>query len=376
MRVAFAFVLASSLLGSSLLFSETAFAETDDPAIPSLDLRGYRVPMDHHAGMYLEPATTPGTGEITAGLRLNYAFRPVVIHDSDDTVKYSVVQHQLTADLFATVGLFHRLAVGVDLPAVIAQSGDDVSADPTATALVGNQSLPVTALGDPGIVVKATFVKPSQPDDGVAFGLLDRLTLPLGDRRSFLGEGAVTDEARLLFDGHFLRYFTAHLTAGAKLRANEGSYGCGAASGDDCLSRFGHELLWGAGLELDSKLIHIEDLSWFVEARGYLPLAPVHPFESRLPSGTFANVAARYGIGDVGIMAGTEVALDSGVGNAPFRITVGISFAPHEHDRDHDGIDDEHDRCPDRAEDFDGVEDDDGCPESNGERAACEKPAP
>ena len=366
MRLALAFALSSS----ALLVSRGALAESPDPAVPSLDLRGYRVPMDHHAGMYLEPATTPGTGDITAGLRFNYAFRPVVLHDDQGDVRYAIIEHQLTADLFATVGLFHVFAFGIDIPAVVAQSGDDPGDDTTATALVGTHSLPSTALGDPGIVVKATFIKPTEPDQGIAFGLLDRLTLPIGDRHSFLGEGAATDEARLLFDGHFLRYFTAHLTAGAKLRANEGSYACGAAT-EGCDSRFGQELLWGAGLELDSKVIHIQDLSWFGEVRGYLPLAPVHPFASRLPSGTFASLAARYGIGDIGVMAGTELALDSGVGNAPFRITVGMSFSPRDHDRDHDGIDDEHDRCPDRAEDIDGVEDDDGCPESNGERAAC-----
>jgi outer membrane protein OmpA-like peptidoglycan-associated protein len=40
-----------------------------------------------------------------------------------------------------------------------------------------------------------------------------------------------------------------------------------------------------------------------------------------------------------------------------------IAAKPETHDRDHDGIDDEHDKCPDVAEDFDGFEDTDGCPD-------------
>jgi outer membrane protein OmpA-like peptidoglycan-associated protein len=37
--------------------------------------------------------------------------------------------------------------------------------------------------------------------------------------------------------------------------------------------------------------------------------------------------------------------------------------APAPSDRDHDGIDDPHDKCPDEPEDHDGFQDDDGCPD-------------
>ncbi len=355
-------------LGCAYLLSSAAFADTVEPEV---DLRGYRVPMAHKSGLYLEPAESPDTGEVTAGMRLNYAFRPIILKDATGQRRYSIIEHQLTADVFINVGLFKIFTIGMDLPAVIAQTGDDVSADPTAVALVGAQPVPRNALGDPALVVKATLLKPSKPDAGVALGLLDRLTVPLGDHASFLSEKAVTDEARVLFDGHFLRYFTVHANAGALFRGHTGNYACGTKI-DACLTRFGHELLWGGGLELDSKAFGVPELSWFVEARGYLPLSPVKPFDSRAVSGSFASLAARYAIRDVALLAGTELALDSGIGNAPFRITLGVSFAPREHDRDHDGIDDEVDRCPNRPEDKDGFEDEDGCPEAGGDGGACD----
>ncbi len=372
-------------LGCATLVSSTAFAQSADRE-PGVDLRGYRMPMDTNAGMYLEPATSPDTGEVTAGMRLNYAFRPIVLHAASSSStstsastssaggagdrKYSLIEHQLTADLAINVGLFHVLAIGVDIPAVVAQTGDDVSSDPAAVALVGSSTVPRTAVGDPALVVKATLLKPARPDAGVALGILDRLTVPLGDHTSYLSDQAVTDEARLLFDAHFLKFLTARVNAGAKLRGHTGSLGCDGSS--DCSARFGHELLWGGGLALDSRALGLPHLDWFGEVRGYLPLAPVHPFQSRLPSGTFASLSARYGLRDVGLFAGTEVALDSGIGNAPFRITLGVTFAPRDHDRDHDGVDDEVDRCPDRPEDRDGVEDDDGCPEGPGDAVQCD----
>ena len=41
---------------------------------------------------------------------------------------------------------------------------------------------------------------------------------------------------------------------------------------------------------------------------------------------------------------------------------------PTRHDRDGDGIEDERDRCPDQAEDLDGFEDQDGCPETDNDQ--------
>ena len=343
----------------------SADARGDSP--PSVDLRGYRIPLDANAGMYLETPYTGETGDITAGARLNYGYRPVVLHDANGDVKYAVIQNQLTADLFGTVALFGSLAVGFDLPAVIAQGGDDFSQDTIATGLLGTSRLPKNAIGDPGIDLKATLYRSSKvPNRGVAFGMLDRFTLPLGDPASYLGEGTVTNEARALFDGHFLSAFTVRGNLGAKFRGDEASFACGDTPDASCKSRFGDELNWGAGLALDTKLLKVPNMTWFGEVRGYLPLAPIHPFQSALPSGTFASLAASYAVHDVHLFAGVEVALDSGVGNAPLRVSIGVTFAPRNHDRDGDGIPDDVDKCPDIAEDFDGFEDEDGCPEVNG----------
>ena len=350
--------------------AEAALAEGATPS-PGADLRGYRAPMDPRAGMTLEPATTGDTGSFSGGMRLNYAFRPVVLRDANGNRQFSVIEHQLTADVVAAVGFFRRFAIGIDIPAVVAQVGDDLRNNPVAAAAVGTSSLPLTALGDPGIDVKVTLVQPPADDKGASIGIMNRVTIPIGDPNSFLGEGVATDEVRALFDGHFLAAFTVHANAGVKLRGHEADYGCATTATADCKSRFQHELLWGAGLDLDTKLFKVPNMTWFAEVRGYLPIAPIHPFESRLPSGTFASVAARYAVRDVTFFAGPEFALDRGIGNAPVRVTIGVSFTPKSHDRDGDGIEDDVDRCPDQA----GPDDADGCPRVKGADRACSKGA-
>jgi OOP family OmpA-OmpF porin len=52
-----------------------------------------------------------------------------------------------------------------------------------------------------------------------------------------------------------------------------------------------------------------------------------------------------------------------GFQTATARGTLGFVFEPSIGDRDHDGIKDDVDDCPDRAEDIDGFQDDNGCPE-------------
>src|SRR6201999_2232569 len=45
------------------------------------------------------------------------------------------------------------------------------------------------------------------------------------------------------------------------------------------------------------------------------------------------------------------------------RAFIGIVFEPSNGDRDGDGIRDDVDKCPDAPEDFDGFQDEDGCPD-------------
>lgn len=65
------------------------------------------------------------------------------------------------------------------------------------------------------------------------------------------------------------------------------------------------------------------------------------------------------------VFAGGGTATTSSWGSAQARLQVGLRFTPGllPSDRDADGIDDRDDRCPDKAEDRDGYEDGDGCPE-------------
>ena len=82
----------------------------------------------------------------------------------------------------------------------------------------------------------------------------------------------------------------------------------------------------------------------------------VNPFE--------VDVAGRRTIkGMWSVTAGVGRGLGNGVGAPDLRLFAMAAFNPDFRDRDHDGIYDIDDKCPDQPEDRDGFQDDDGCPD-------------
>jgi OmpA-OmpF porin, OOP family len=63
------------------------------------------------------------------------------------------------------------------------------------------------------------------------------------------------------------------------------------------------------------------------------------------------------------IRGGVGTGLIRGVGAPDVRGFVGLVYTHENHDRDGDGIPDDRDQCPTAAEDFDGFQDSDGCPD-------------
>ena len=63
------------------------------------------------------------------------------------------------------------------------------------------------------------------------------------------------------------------------------------------------------------------------------------------------------------LMLGAGPRYTSGFEAADFRAFVGFIFEPSIGDRDGDGIKDDIDKCPDQPEDYDGFQDEDGCPD-------------
>ncbi len=280
------------------------------------------------------------------GSWLSYAHHPVSLTSGDDVVGRPVAG-QFSLDWFASLGVGDRLALSLSVPTAIYQfdSGD--------TGATGNGKLPSSAMGDASFGAKATLV-PTTSMGGLGLAVLARVTAPTGDTRSYLGEGEATGEFRVLGE-YTLIAASLYASVGAHLRASDRTY-----LGEG----YGQSLPLAVGASLKPQALGWDDTGrwrWNVEARSDLALTP--DFARGQSSPTALGLSTRYTVHQVSAIAGVEVPLGDAIGNPTLRAVIGLSWAPRFNDQDNDGIADEKDECPELAEDRDGFEDGDGCPD-------------
>ncbi len=291
---------------------------------------------------------TPGHLQWNAGFWASYASHPLELETADDHTVAVPVRNQVSVDYVAGLGLGDRLALGVVLPTVVYQNGDDVRA-----LVPGSERLPHAALGDLALTAKATVI-PSRALGGFALAALARVNLPTGSAASYVSESAASGELRGLAELGLVA-LTVRATAGMRVRGAEHSYGN---------SEFGHELPWGAAISVLPQVFGIDPEGhwrWNLETHGAIALTP--KFASRVQSPAAVALSARYGFGDFGVTAGAELPLNDAVGAPRVRAILALSFAPRIVDSDGDGVPDEKDECVELAEDKDGFQDADGCPD-------------
>ena len=363
----------------SITFVATAFAASLHAAtasgqtLPSVDTSTWRPSIDPRAGLVLEPSTTPGPWQWNVAAWLSYAQAPVVLRDpSSSSVVLQPLSHVLGVDLTAGVGLGSRAAIGIDVPVFLWQDG--TSGLPAAISSSG--SVPTSGIGDIAILGKGTLVSNDHQGIPLGFGLaaVGGVTVPTGDASSFHGDGTVKVSLGLLGE-YALGVGALRASLGYTLRTAQQTWApsvSGVAGG----LTFGDSIPWSFGASLRPKALSPsldgdDRQSWEIALHGSLPATPVGPFAGTGASALSPAMLAfddRVQLGhyhDAFVLAGIDLGLDQAVGVPSFRGVLSVGWAPSAHDRDADGVPDDRDECPDLAEDRDGIQDEDGCPEDD-----------
>lgn len=299
------------------------------------------------------------------GLWFNYSRNTFAIYQVDTTgavtPKVQLLKNALALDVVFAFGLFDRLQIGLGIPMTVFQNGDNFPYNDngmfgTAQAASG------FALGDPWIDIK---VRIWGGDRGINIAAAPFISIPasLATSDSFGGESSVTFGANLLGGWQADRW-----RAGAKFgflyRAHESHY---------FSTTIGHELLYGAAFAYD--ILEGRRLTALLEVSGHTDLSySCPPNNPNCDTGTgISNVDSSPVEADLAAKArimrslyatlGAGIGLTRGVGSPQVRVFLGITFAPDTRDRDKDGVADQDDKCPMAAEDKDGFQDDDGCPD-------------
>ena len=327
----------AGLLSLGMLIPGTAAAQD---GAQSLDAQRYRPAQDGQRFFVVNdtqvgPAFQPGGGVV-----FNYADDPFVYRYSDGRDEVKLLETVGTANVLAWMTL-PRVRIGLDLPLLTLSTGYRVDG--------------FRLVGDARIMATGELIQ--RGDSGLGLGVSGWMDLPTGNEEAWLGEAGTTGGGAL-----GVSYATGQLLAAANLGASTGT---GSQFLDDL--EWGKHLSWSAGLSY--RVVPSIDVS--------AELSGEHLLGQDAPGTSPAELTAglRYHLQELPLIfsVGGGTGITSGIGAPDFRVIGGLVWAPAHNssakpvggDRDRDTIADEVDLCPDQAEDFNGVDDADGCPDGN-----------
>ncbi|HVY40790.1 MAG TPA: thrombospondin type 3 repeat-containing protein, partial [Polyangia bacterium] len=332
---------------TTLLFSAgAARAQNVAPRDTSIDPQLFQPAIGPQNFLTVEGAQVPDHKRLSFGLELNYQQRPyTVFTQGQNQGNTYIIDNQLSGELDAAIGLFNRYQLGVGIPFTPYLDGDVVD----GMGMPTGQHLKESGIGDVRIEGKAHLATLG-PDDQYDLAISAGLTLPTGHagKLDWLGDRSVTGRIRAIGTVD-LGPVTVGANLGILIRGTSHSFA----------TELGPQLLYGAAANfaVDAKTGIILEAAGRSGLNQFVSFySDVNPFE--------IDLAGRRALSGMwSLTGGVGRGLGSGIGAPDFRGFLMAGFNPDFRDRDHDGVYDINDKCPDQPEDRDGFQDSDGCPD-------------
>lgn len=370
-------VLMMSLALSFVLFSTTqASAST-----AGIDLQIFQTSPSSTGFFTAESGKVSPHLALNVGFNLNYGHNLLqveLISPGGQTLSGgAVVANRLDFDVLANIGLFNIVDLGVVIPLVSQGgfAGNELSAGINdLTSTLGATSLKSFVFGDVRLVPKVQLVN---VDDGLfAMALLLTTIIPTGGGAAYSSESSVVPQPALAFSTQ-VGNFRAALDLGARFRFNPTVIGqepnspVGAYFGDEYYAKAGVGFLFNADGKVPVELIG--EAFGDTQIKYPFGLNTVPPMTTYQKAGTPAegDVGLRIYAENVIITVGAGGGLRPGYGAPLPRAFASVSYDSSRTklpDADEDGVPDERDKCPDKPEDRDQFQDDDGCPEIDNDK--------
>ena len=334
----------------------------------NIDLNVFRPAMDSRGYLTINASQVLGDKELSFGLgSLDWGYHLLKLDANGNT--YSI-DNIISATLIGAYGIHAgpaELEFGVSVPFLIMSGDRGPDRGDNEFKLDGQ------GIGNIGLHFKTRFLKTSRGPH-IGLGVIASLYLPsLSQTDRFLGEakGSTTGTATGKFvpqimgilDKEFGRTgaLRVAINAGIRIRSTEtftnNDMGDNMAPVTNRSITAGTEIPYGLGI---AYAIAKQRFDLVGEVFGAMPIGDHENYQPLEALGGVKLYLARNSFLSLG--AGRGLLPDKGA-NPDFRALIGIVFEPNIGDRDGDGIKDDIDKCPDEPEDFDGFEDEDGCPD-------------
>ncbi|HEX2735620.1 MAG TPA: thrombospondin type 3 repeat-containing protein [Polyangiaceae bacterium] len=303
-------------------------------------------------------ARSDGENAISFGLMPSYAYRPFVVDSitGRHTTSVPVVENLVSADVLFSYTPISPLQIGLRVPVTYAK-GQGITPQGGAGQLE-NAAIDKFGLSDPELEVKFRFV--GEADSPFTMGAAAFVTAPLGEataKGAFIGSKSLTGGGRLIFD---------FLSGGFGVAANAGFRG--QQKGRIGQTEIGSEAFYslGLGYQIGPAFQLVGDL---FGASALSSAAGANPMELAV-GGRITPLNS-----PIAISFGGGPGLIQAIGGPSFRAFVGFAYIAEAMDDDADLISNSADQCPTEAEDVDGYEDSDGCPDRDNDGDAIEDSA-
>mgnify|MGYP002780501479 CR=1 FL=1 len=350
-----------------------------------MDLRLFRPAIDSRGFISVNGADILSHNKFSFGLVLDGGFNilPFSGYSENDNAPAAeasrrdhIVERFFTGSFHFNYGLFDRLVVGVQVPVHLIYGG--AVEVPGVFNTGGTASgLSYQSIGDVTLHAKVRILHPERHAIGLA-GIV-HLQLPSGNDRSFAGEPGVAVWPVIAAEWRPLERLRLGLNAGYRFNSGDGATFPlrGATIPGSALGNATDATLTnpGTALTYDDLLTFGFGVSYRVTSTLDL-VAETYGTQLVKDFGT-RGALSMEALGGLKIfvqrnsyllMAGGAGFPRSGFEAANWRAVLGFIFEPSINDRDGDGIKDDIDKCPDEPEDFDGFQDEDGCPDPDNDK--------
>ena len=361
-------IVPCGLVAAVLLCAGTAHAQQDGG---NIDLNSFHPAMDSRGYITVNASQVLGHKELSFGLFTDWGRNLLTFKNGANTYQ---VQNIIAPTLVGAYGLkfgVAELELGLSVPLDVMsgdRNPDSNGGTPNDPNDDQNFQFEGQGLGDIGLHLKTRFLNTSKgPRIGLA--VIASVWLPTASEKDkWLGEGSVTPQILGVVDKEFGADAQLRIAAqgGVRLRTGTHSFtdspmGMPMPPATNDTVEAGTTVPFGIGI---AYALAVQKFDIVGEVFGEIPLQGKNFF----PLEAIAGVKLYLAKNSFLTLGGGAGFLPDKGGNPDLRAFLGIIFEPNIGDRDHDGIKDDVDKCPDDPEDFDDFEDADGCPDPDNDQ--------
>ena len=360
--------VALALSGATLALEGNASAQSIPKANgDGFDTHLFRPALDSKGFFHTNGTDILGANDLSLGLVIDYGHNLLNTVDRGQE-STNLIQHSFQGTFSFNYGIANILVAGITLP-VDLMSGKEQQdkanpANPTQVGPLRNTSTPGTQWNqnvldfqNVGFIALHAKARILRVERGFGLAVSAQVGLPISDAHnngaadpSFWYWPQVIGEKRFGSQGQFRiganLGFRGHSPSDTRLDLRDGQF------------RDGNRVTYGLGMSY--RVLPALDLvadtyaTYLLQGDTAAKLKP-----SNEVTGGIKVFVERNSY----LLVGGGPRYTSGFEAADIRAFIGFIFEPSIGDRDGDGIKDDVDKCPDEPEDFDGFQDEDGCPD-------------